>query len=484
MKFLFVYPVTPPNFDIFGIQQGIASLSAVLKKDGHETRLYAHFEYHEDEIDEVVEQFRPDMAGFYVTYPQADLAMRMAARLKRHHGVPVVFGGIWPTTQGEEAMACPDIFAIARGEGEVSLRQLVKRVDQGKPYTDLKGFWFRTDDGEIIRNAEPPYVHDLDKLPFPDRTIFEGQRWLTTLPYWEFTGQRGCPVGCTNCFHHSWMRNLHGDKGYVRFKSPEYLEQEIRETMRDFPLRQGDPCIGFHDPTFTLERDWAVAVCKILKDIGVPWWCNTRASHMDAEIAHIMADAGCFEIHIGIESGDAWIRNTVLKKDVTDEQIINAFGWCKDAGMLTFGFNMLGLPYETEESIRKTVELNRQILPDTVFCSVFNPFPGTDLHDLVVEKGWLSDRKVKSYFEHTSVLDQPSVDARVVAHYHKFFRLMVRHPKVAAGLRPLDKVRINGGHTLYDGFDGVFGQSSRWRKEVIKLMPQSTKDRIKRVLHW
>jgi len=482
MKVLFVYAVTPPNFDIFGIQQGIASLSAVLKKDGHETRLYSHYEYHEDELDAVVEEFGPELVGFYVTYPQADLSMRMAKRLHRTHGLPVVFGGIWPTVSGELAIQCEDIIGIARGEGEVSFRQFVRKMEAGKDYTKLKGFWFRKD-GEIIRNAEPPYVHDLDKLPFPDREIFRDQPYMNALPYWEFTGQRGCPVGCTNCFHHSWMRNLHGDKGYVRFKSPEYLGEEIRDTIANYPLKV-DPCIGFHDPTFTLEREWALQVCAILKDIGVPWWCNTRASHMDRELAHLMKDAGCFEIHIGIESGDPWIRNTVLKKEVDDEEIVNAFRWCKEAGMLTFGFNMLGLPYETEESMRKTVELNRRILPDTVFCSVFNPFPGTDLYDLVVEKGWLSDRKVRSYFEHTSVLDQPSVDAATVAHYHKFFRLMVRHPKVAAALRPLDKVGLNGSKTAYDHLDGVFGQSARWRKEVIKKMPQSTKDRIKQVLRW
>ena len=482
MNVLFVYPVTPPNFDIFGIQQGIASVSAVLKEAGHRTKLYAHYEYHEDELDAVVEEFRPGLVGFYVTYPQSDLAMQMAARLHRTHGLPVVFGGIWPTLSGEDAIACPDIIGLARGEAEKSFPKLVQKIEEGKPYTKLRGFWFR-DNGKVIRNAEPPYVHDLDRLPFPDREIFKDQPHMNALPYWEFIGVRGCPVGCTNCFHHSWMRNLHGDTDYVRFKSVDYLEREIRDTIANYPLKV-EPCIGFHDPTFTLEREWALDACRVLKDIGVPWWCNTRASHVDEELVHVMYDSGCFEIHIGIESGDPWIRNKVLKKDVQDDEIVDAFRWCKEAGMLTFGFNMLGLPYETEESMRKTVELNRRILPDTVFCSVFNPFPGTDLFDLVSEKGWLSDRKVRSYFEHTSVLDQPSVDASVVAHYHKFFRLMVRHPRVAATLRPLDKLKLNGSTTLYDHFDGVFGQSARWRKEVIKKMPQSTKDRIKQVLRW
>jgi radical SAM superfamily enzyme YgiQ (UPF0313 family) len=310
---------------------------------------------------------------------------------------------------------------------------------------------------------------------------------MNALPYLEFIGQRGCPVGCTNCFHHAWRRNLSGEQGYVRFKSPRVLVDEIKEALERYPLKQAEQCIGFHDPTFTLEKPWALEVCALLADeIRVPWWCNTRASSMDAELADALKASGCFEVHIGIESGDPWIRNKILNKKVENEELITAFQLLKDRGMMTFGFNMLGLPYETEESIKRTVELNRQLMPDTVFCSVFNPFPGTDLYDLVVDKGWLSDRQVTSYFEHTSVLDQPSVDAKTVAHYHKFFRLMVRHPKVAEALRPLDKIPfpVNGHDTLYDQFDSVFGQSARWRKEVIKMMPQSTKDKIKKALHW
>ncbi len=485
MNVLLVYPITPPNFDIFGMQQGIAMVSAILKEDGHDTHLYAHYEYIESELDAAVREFRPDLVGMYVTYPQSELAQRYAAHLHRVHGLPVVFGGIWPTTRGDDAIACPDVIGIARGEAEFTFRKLVRRLAAGEEYTDLRGFWFRKD-GEVIRNDNAPYVHDLDRLPFPDRSIFQDQPHMNDLPYWEFIGQRGCPVGCTNCFHHSWMRNLDGDTGYVRFKSPRRLVDEILDTIDRYPLWV-EPCIGFHDPTFTLEREWALEVCRLFKEeVKLPWWCNTRASHMDEELARIMVDAGCFEIHIGIESGDTWIRNKVLKKDVEDQQIIDAFRWCKQAGMLTFGFNMLGIPYETEESLQRTVELNRKVLPDTVFCSVFNPFPGTDLYDLVVEKGWLSDRKVTSYFEHTSVLDQPSVDAAVVAHYHKFFRLMVRHPRLAAALRPLDRVplQLNGSDTLYDQFDSVFGQSSLWRKQVIRMMPQSTKDRIKQLLRW
>ena len=484
MNILLVYPITPPNFDIFGIQQGIACVSAALKEAGHDTRLYAHYEFLGSELDAVVREFKPALVGLHVTYPQSRLSMEMAAHFHRKHGLPVVFGGVWPTTRGDDAMACPDIIGIARGEAEESLVELASAMEAGEPYHHIEGFWFRHE-GEIVRNAPRPYIRDLDALPFPDRTIFQDQPHMNLLPYWEFSGQRGCPIGCTNCFHHTWRRNLVGNRSYVRFKSPRRLVDEIKDTVAKYPLKQGDPCIGFHDPTFTLRKKWALEVCELMADeVGIPWWCNTRASSLDEEMTVALKKGGCFEVHIGIESGDAWIRNEVLKKRVDDEQIVAAFDLLRKHGILTFGFNMLGLPYETEESILKTIELNRRLMPDTVFCSVFNPFPGTDLHDLVIEKGWLSDRVVNSYFEHTSVLDQPSVDKDTVAHYHKFFRLMVKHPGIAAALRPLDKLKPPGRSSVYDKLDGTFGQSSLWRKRVIQLMPQSTKDRIKQALHW
>lgn len=485
MKVLFIYPITPPRFDLFGIQQGIAVLSAVLKQHGHETRLYSHFEFLPDELDQLVESFRPGVVGMHVTYPQADLSLEIAAHLHRRHGLDVILAGVWPTTCGDEAIASPDVRGLCRGEGEQSFLEFVEAHERGEPYEDLQGFWFRKD-GEIRRNQPAPYVHDLDALPFPDRELFAGQRYMNRVPYLEFIGQRGCPTGCTNCFHHTWMKNLTGSRGYVRFKSPRRFVDEIADTVARYPLGQGEQCLGFHDPTFTLNRKWALEVCELLEaEVGIPWWCNTRASCLDAEIVDRMKRSGCFEVHIGVESGDSYLRNEILNKDIQDEDLVEAFDLLREYGMLTFGFNMLGLPYETEESLRKTVELNRRLAPDTVFVSVFNPFPGTDLYDLVVDKGWLSDRVVQSYFEHTSVLDQPSVDADVVGHYHKFFRLMVKHPHIASGLRPLDKVRLPGrSRTVYDSLDSRFGQSSRWRKELIKLLPQSTKDRIKRLIHW
>lgn len=482
MNVLFVYPLAPPRYEVFGIQQGLASLSAVLKAAGHRTRLYCHHELNRDELDAVVESFRPGLVGMYVTYPQSDLAHAMASHLFRRHKLPIVLGGVWPTTCAEDAIAWSEILGIGLGDSEHALQELVDALEAGRAFEGLPGFWFRHD-GRVQRNPPAPYVDHLDSLPLPDRSIFDGQRFMNQLPYLEFIGQRGCPFGCTNCYHHAWRRSLTGNRGYVRFKSPSRLVEEIKDAIATYP-KPGRQCLGFHDPTFTIRKSWALEVCELMaKEVGVPWWCNTRASHLDEEMVAALQRGGCYEVHMGIESGDDYIRNQVLRKRVSEEDLLRAFRLTREYGLRTFGFNMIGLPHETERAILKTVELNRRLQPDTLFCSVFNPYPGTDLYTMARENGWLSDRKVRSYFEHTSVLNQPSVTPETVSHYHKFFRLMVRHPLMASVLRPLDRIRLDGGPSLYDGLDRVFGQSSHLRKQATRLLSPDLKHRIKKLLH-
>lgn len=455
-------------------------VSAVLKEGGHDTRLYADCILNQAHLDGLVEDFKPGLVGVHVTYPQSGLAQELATYLATKHSLPVVYGGVWPTTMPEKAIETPDIIGLARGEAEYSMLDLANAMQDGKPYMDLEGFWFRRN-GEVVKNPPREYIMELDAMPFPDREIFADQPYMNRLPYLEFIGSRGCPFQCSNCFHHSWRNHLTGNKHYVRFKSPARLIAEIKDTLAKYP-RKGEPCIGFHDATFTLNRKWTLETCELLKkEIDIPWWCNTRASNLDEELADALKAGGCFEVHVGIESGDPKIRNDVLRKKVTNEQIVNAFKMLKDRDMYTFGFNMLGLPYETEEAILRTVDINRQVQPDTIFCSVFNPFPGTDLYDMVIEKGWLSDRQVESYFNHDSVLDQPSVDHKLVAHYHKFFKLMVKKPWLAALLRPLDRIHV-GGHTVYDYIDHQFGAVGVWRKRLSRTLPRPVKRILKRTL--
>jgi radical SAM superfamily enzyme YgiQ (UPF0313 family) len=113
--------------------------------------------------------------------------------------------------------------------------------------------------------------------------------------------------------------------------------------------------------------------------------------------------AGCVRVSIGIEAGDPQIRNEVLKRGMTDEQIINTFHAAKKAGLKTYSFNMIGIPFETKESIKKTIELNKKCEPDYVGVSIFNAFKGTEIYEVCRKKNWLKQKYAKSYFRESNI---------------------------------------------------------------------------------
>jgi len=164
-----------------------------------------------------------------------------------------------------------------------------------------------------------------------------------------------------------------------------------------------------------------------------------------------LKDAGCNLVMMGVENGDEYIRNEVLNKGVSDEQIIQAAEAIKKVGIKLWTFNMVGVPYETSETIEKTIQLNKKIKPDVVFVSVFYPFPGTELGELCKKKGWISNRKVEGFFSNVTVLDQPSITKEEVAYYDSIFPWAILYPRLLFLIKFLCRVKIRK-KSIYDIF--------------------------------
>ncbi|MFA7707790.1 MAG: radical SAM protein, partial [Candidatus Pacearchaeota archaeon] len=187
---------------------------------------------------------------------------------------------------------------------------------------------------------------------------------------------------------------------YLRFRSITNLLEEIKQVIKKYNVKE----IEFYDDTFTLDKKRLKEFCeRYSKEIKLPFYINARVNAVTKEDFQMLKKAGCVRASIGIEAGDSNIRNPVLKRNQTEEQIINTFKWAKEAGLKTYSFNMIGIPYETRESIQKTIELNRKINPDYVGVSIFNAFKGTELYNLCLEKNWLTNTYSASYFQSTNV---------------------------------------------------------------------------------
>jgi radical SAM superfamily enzyme YgiQ (UPF0313 family) len=162
--------------------------------------------------------------------------------------------------------------------------------------------------------------------------------------------------------------------------------------------------IEFYDDTFTLDEKRIKEFCeRYPKEIGVPFNINVRVNAVNPAQLKLIKKAGCVRVSIGIEVGDENIRNKVLKRNMSEKQIVETFLAAKKAGLKTYSFNMVGIPYETKESIRKTIELNKKCKPDYVGVSIFNVFKGTEVYDLCKKNNWIRKSYSSSYFRDSNV---------------------------------------------------------------------------------
>jgi radical SAM superfamily enzyme YgiQ (UPF0313 family) len=161
---------------------------------------------------------------------------------------------------------------------------------------------------------------------------------------------------------------------------------------------------------------------------------------LNREVVGHLKSAGCVRISMGIETGDAYVRNEICKRNQSDDQIIEAFALVREFGIKTLSYSMVGIPYETRESIQKTIELNRKCRPDFVAVSIFNAFKGTEIYDLCKRKGWLKADKGMAYFQ-TSNINHPNFTLRELKRIRDSFGYQVfkNHNYKRALIELLDK---------------------------------------------
>jgi len=399
MKILLIYPnvVESPK----DISLGLGIISSMLKQKGHKVGLIdTSFKITKKEIIKRFKRFNPDLVG--VTAATNDLynAINICNLIKKIKNIPIVCGGYHATIAPEDIIKqdCFDIAAI--GEAEYSFLKLIDSIEKGEINYKLKNLWFKKQ-GKTIKNTIGNLNQDLDKLPFADRELFDYQKYIdSNKGLATFMSSKGCPFMCTYCINKVLIEKYKGKGDYLRFRSINNLFEEIKNTLKKYKVKE----IEFYDDTFTLDKKRLKEFCeRYPKEINLPFYINARVNAVTKEDFQMLKKAGCIRVSIGIESGDTKIRNPILKRNQTEEQILNTFKWAKQARLKTYSFNMIGIPYETKESIKKTIELNRKINPDYVGVSIFNAFKGTELYNLCLKKNWLTNTYSKSYFQSSNV---------------------------------------------------------------------------------
>jgi radical SAM superfamily enzyme YgiQ (UPF0313 family) len=358
-------------------------ISALLKKHGHDCRLIIVSESR-DYIREVID-FDPDLIAFSTMTGPHKWVLATAAAIKKSLNKPIILGGTHPTFF-PEIIHEPSVDMICMGEGEHAALELADKLDKGEDISRIQNLWVKKD-GVVTKNGLRLLTENLDELPFPDRSLYDDCKLLRSVPAMKFLTGRGCPYRCTFCFNHKFNQMYRGLGRVVRKRGVDSLIQEIKETSLAYGLK----LIRFPDDTFTANRRWLLEFLqKYKKEINLPFTGLGRANELNDDVVKMLKYSGCLNIYFGVETGNEALRNQILKKNLTNEQIINAAGLLRKYKVKFGTYNMFGLPDETLSLAFETINLNRKIKPDYTINNVFQPYPKTEIADYAVEQGMLN----------------------------------------------------------------------------------------------
>jgi len=365
---------------------GLLSIAAYLKRDGHEVRIHDCLGPKApagiSENVKAVLRCDPEMVGFSTTtssFPDGhDMALRIKAVSK---DIKTVFGGVHVSALGASLLAdFPAIDILCPGEGEITLSELAS----GRESSSIDGLIWRDGD-RVVVNPPRARLLDMDLLPFPDYEGLEGFPRGYNLPLFSYirvpgatmSTSRGCPYQCSYCDRSVFRRSF-------RFNSPAYIYEHMQYLRKRFGVRH----INIYDDLFTLNRARISELCELLaaKPLGIQFNCAVRVGHADNDLLKMLKDAGCLMVSVGIESADPALLER-HKSGVGLEDVEDTVARIKACGLRAKGLFMMGLPGETEESIRKTSDFVLSLGLDDMNMSKFTPFPGAPIWSTLKEEG-------------------------------------------------------------------------------------------------
>jgi radical SAM superfamily enzyme YgiQ (UPF0313 family) len=277
----------------------------------------------------------------------------------------------------------------------------------------IKGLAWRKGD-EIVLNFPRPFIQSLDDLPIPLHEMLPLKKYLMPMikgPFTFIVTSRGCPAGCTYCIKHVSYQFS------ARLRSPKLIMEELWK-LKELGINN----IHMYSDLFTVNREQVMDLCQRMIDekINIRWTSNSRVDYVDEEMLRTMGRAGNYLISWGIESGNEQILKHAHKGAYPDKAE-RALRWAKAAGIKNWGYFIIGLPGETEETIRQTIDFAKRLPLDIALFHVAAPYPGTPFFFEVVENGWFrpGTRWEQVDMDKGTVLDYPNLRAEQLLYWQK-----------------------------------------------------------------
>jgi radical SAM superfamily enzyme YgiQ (UPF0313 family) len=418
-------------------------IMSLLKQNGHEAvGIYQGIDdylgepssgFNEPISMEKLSKEKPDIIGFSIDSICYIRSLEMARKAKV--SLPsafVIFGGVHPTILPDQVIANEFVDAVCLGEGEHPMLELCNTMQRGEDYRDISNLWVKADE-TVVRNPLRPYVQDLDAIEMDREGLYY---------YGVFTG-RGCTGNCSFC-NTPAMRKTGATGKYLRKRSVENVLDEIDvllETNKKLEaaqrkvrfvanirgigelkkslssrnsentatenfqwlvrvlgsravsmLRRSKPEIRFKDDSFLTVKEWFLEFAQRYSKRfpRLPYLCNARADEIDEEVGEWLRKSGCQSVGLGFECGNEVYRNKVLKKRISNRDILSAVGVLSKNNVPILGQWMVGMPGETIENVLESIELSVRI-GDIPQVHIAVPFPKSEMHQLAVDMGLISE---------------------------------------------------------------------------------------------
>lgn len=365
-KDLIVIPPLPPT--------DLMYLAAVAEKAGLEAKINDYSQNGDYEAD--LKEFNPDYLVVNIATPTLEHDLDAVKKAKE---------------------ICPNIITIAKGAAFLTLADRIikehneldfgilgeaentlKEILEGKPKAEILGLYYKEND-EVKFTGNRPFIEDLDSLPFPARHLVDNniyRRPDNNKVQATIKVSRGCPFHCFFCL----ATPVSGAK--VRRRSPENIVAEIKECVEKYNIKN----FLFWSDIFNIDKDWTMKLCQAIIDSGlkITWSANTRADTADLEMAEMMYKSGCRLVSIGVESGSQYMLEKMGKK-ITLNDVRRTVKVFKKAKIRIYNYFVIGLPWETEETVEETIKFAIELNSDFISFYTATPLPGSRFYDYALE---------------------------------------------------------------------------------------------------
>ncbi len=437
-----IYPYGPPH--------GIAYLTSTLFKAGFDVKAFDLFHYSWNEIEKLIENEKPDIAGITCLTEQRAAPIRLVQTIKSiNRETVVIMGGIHPSILYEQILESYPVDFVVIGEGETTIKELITKISADDKVDDVAGIAFKKQ-GKVVKTESRRLIENLDDIPFPAYHWFDLKRYekyeilkgvhkgksVEGLQFVPVIASRGCVGNCQFC-------------STPKFWGQRWRVRSIKNVVDEIEYLKNEYNCGFFnfaDDIFTVKKERIISLCKELIDrkLDILWDCETRVNFIWDDMLEWMYEAGCYCISFGVESASPIVIKEINKK-TNPEQIENAFTLTKKHGIKTKMLLMIGNPGECDESVNDTRMMIEKVKPDFVSISNTMVFPGTKLYDLATEHKllddsyWLSDRPAPYYTVENDLKQMFKWSDQIMSantgHVKKFLRKIRSYIEEKTGVR-------------------------------------------------